>query len=444
MGGKLKFHLRNWETLTKDSEVLNLVKGLKIPLLHTVTPSNSHFALPSNKLAEEALDKEVFSMLEKKAIQVVRTPDQGRVFSHLFVTPKKDGGFRPIINLRKVNAVIPYQHFQMEGLKNVQDILLQGNWLIKIDLSDAFFSVPLHKDSRKLAAFHWKGVPYEFRVACFGLACAPRVFTKLMKVPIAFLRKLGLRVVVYLDDLLVMAASPRLALEARDTTMLVLESLGFTVNTKKSVLIPVQELTYLGILINSVNLTFSLPEEKVTSLLKSCQKISTLPISVRDLAKFVGKLISTMPAVTTALLQVRHLQRCLSGALHQQGSYEARAYLDKKCSTRGRLVVQEPPAEKRKASLYPPPRLDDSERCRRERGLGSKLRGLAHRGSVETRREGSPHKRVRDDCSKSGNQDLRKVEKPQVDSAPGRQHSDPVLHHETGGHQEQQAAAQGQ
>ena len=71
-------------------------------------------------------------MLEKKAIQVATSTVKGRFFSNLFVTTKKDGGFRPVINLKRLNKAIPYQHFQMEGLKNVQDLIEPMDYLIKI------------------------------------------------------------------------------------------------------------------------------------------------------------------------------------------------------------------------------------------------------------------------------------------------------------------------
>jgi hypothetical protein len=39
--------------------------------------------------------------------------------------------------------------------------------------------------------FSWKGTIYEFQVLCFGLASAPRVFTKVLKPVFAFFRKLA-------------------------------------------------------------------------------------------------------------------------------------------------------------------------------------------------------------------------------------------------------------
>ena len=74
----------------------------------------------------------------------------------------------------------------------------------------------------------------------------------------------------------------------------------------------------------------TLPEEKIESLLMFCKILTSQSFLIRDLAKLVGKLIATMPAVSIALLQVRFLQRCLAGALRSQGGgdYEAPAFLD--------------------------------------------------------------------------------------------------------------------
>ena len=103
----------------------------------------------------------------------------------------EEGEYRPIINLKGLNQFVPYLHFKMEGLKDVKNLLKKGDWMCKMDLKDAYFSVPLSPRSRKLVRFQWKGILYEFLSLAFGLGPAPRVFTKLMKVPISILRKLG-------------------------------------------------------------------------------------------------------------------------------------------------------------------------------------------------------------------------------------------------------------
>ena len=48
-------------------------------------------------------------------------PDQ--VVSSIFLRDKKDGGKRPIINLKRVNTCIAYEHFKMEGIPAMIDII---------------------------------------------------------------------------------------------------------------------------------------------------------------------------------------------------------------------------------------------------------------------------------------------------------------------------------
>ena len=53
-------------------------------------------------------------MLQKGAIQVV-SPLKTEFISTVFLFKKKDGGNRPVINLKQLNSFVVYQHFKMEG-----------------------------------------------------------------------------------------------------------------------------------------------------------------------------------------------------------------------------------------------------------------------------------------------------------------------------------------
>ena len=85
-------------------------------------------------------------MLEKQAIKLVQ-PSKDRFLSTLFLVTKKDTGYRPVINLKKLNRYIPYKHFKMEGLFLLKEIIQKNDYMCKIDLKDAYFAVPLHSSS---------------------------------------------------------------------------------------------------------------------------------------------------------------------------------------------------------------------------------------------------------------------------------------------------------
>ena len=56
----------------------------------------------------------------------------------------------------------------------------------------------------KYVRFEWESSLHEFLCLCSGLCPATKLFTKLIKVPVTILRKLYIRIIVYLDDFLIL------------------------------------------------------------------------------------------------------------------------------------------------------------------------------------------------------------------------------------------------
>ncbi len=94
-------------------------------------------------------------------------------YSTVFLVPKKEGQFRPVINLRSLNRFIRHQHFKMEGIHLLRDILQRGDWLCRRDLKDAYFAVLIIPAHQKLLRFLWNKSVYQFTCLPFGLSSAP-------------------------------------------------------------------------------------------------------------------------------------------------------------------------------------------------------------------------------------------------------------------------------
>jgi len=168
----------------------------------------------------------------------------------------------------------------------------------------------LHKTSQEKLRFKWGTDVYQFLCLCFGLGPAPRMFTKLLKVPIALMRRLNVRLIIYLDDILILACSPTELYLARDTMIYLLQNLGFLINIKKSQFQATQKIQFLGVEINSLNMSLSLPQEKVSKIIKQCQEILKKEfVSLRELTSLIGRLTSSAIAVLPSPLQYCTLQR---------------------------------------------------------------------------------------------------------------------------------------
>ena len=105
-------------------------------------------------------------------------------------------------------------------------------FMVSIDLKDAFFSVPLHKDSQMVTCFLVNNVTYH------GLSSSPRIFTKLMNEVILYLSSKGNTISAYLDDIFLSSSSKETLIEHTELTIDTLQSLGFTINQSKSSLTP--------------------------------------------------------------------------------------------------------------------------------------------------------------------------------------------------------------
>ena len=261
--GRISLFLANWKALSSDSWVLQTVtKGYRIPLTADPVqkfPPHSPYLPPGDVII---LEEEIQSLLQKQAIQQVPTSAVG-FYSNMFLVPKKGGGQRPVINLKHLNKFVKSEHFKREGLHTVKALLQRNDWMAKIDLKDAFFMIPMASQCHHLLLFRVGKRAYQFNCLPFGLCTAPRVFTKTLKPVVKMLRSMGLRVVIYIDDMLLMASSSNSLTEHIHLTLFLLENTGFVINEKKSLLEPTQEIEFLGMIINSKEMDIRLPGSKI-------------------------------------------------------------------------------------------------------------------------------------------------------------------------------------
>lgn len=152
--------------------------------------------------------------------------------------------------------------------------------MVMLDLNQAFYHIPLAESQHPYFAFNFQKRQYCFTCLPFGLMTSPRIFTKILKLIIKMARARGIRVVTYLDDLLIMAEFKEEALEKAKWLINQLQIHGFTINEKKSCFIPCQRIDFLGFQIDSKSMNLKLPRQKIHKLIHECKKaqhLKTIP-----------------------------------------------------------------------------------------------------------------------------------------------------------------------
>ncbi|CAI7776881.1 unnamed protein product [Closterium sp. NIES-54] len=76
--------------------------------------------------------------------------------------------------------------------------------MFAVDLKSGYHHVDIHPSCWNYLGFQFEGRSYVFRSLPFGLATAPFVFTQLIKQLARRWRALGVRVIPYVDDIIIL------------------------------------------------------------------------------------------------------------------------------------------------------------------------------------------------------------------------------------------------
>ncbi|XP_043472375.1 uncharacterized protein LOC122505029 [Leptopilina heterotoma] len=255
---RLRYFEINWKSIIEDRFILEVVRGYKIDLIDKVTQKIQ----PTHLEPNNDLDLAINNLLDIKAIEKC-SPEKGQ-----------------------------------------------------LDLKDAYLTVPVDSNDKKYLRFNYRNQLYQFNSLPFGLSSAPFVFTKLGKPVVNWLRERGVKVVIYLDDLLIFGTSEEECAKNVSLAIEILEFLGFIINWKKSDLVPKHCCQFLGMIINSQQTTLALPEIKRLKIKNMLDKIlRDKKIKIQKLSECIGVLVAACPAIAYGWLFYKHLEMTKISAL---------------------------------------------------------------------------------------------------------------------------------
>ena len=311
VGGRLQKFWQVWQRLGANPRAVSILKeGYSLPFrlrppLTRVPIIQSCYANPvKSRFLKEAL----ISLQGKLVVEPVLVRSSLALYNRLFLVPKPENRWRPILDLSRLNKFLKTGTFKMETPETIRTSLQKGEWVTSLDFSDAYFHIPIHPRSRKYMRFFLNKRAYQFTALPFGLATAPLEFTKIVKVKLMAQNR-GIRIHQYLDDWLLRAPSKEIGLHHTQVLLSLCHELGWLVNIKKSELNPQQVFTFVGYRFNLLTGRVLPTQERWASLR---QKLLFLraqdSCTVRQFMSLIGLLTATEKQVWSGRLHMRPIQ----------------------------------------------------------------------------------------------------------------------------------------
>ena len=154
----------------------------------------------------------------------------------------------------------------MDSIHTALSLVTEGWWRASLDLKDAYYNVRIHEAYQKFLKFSYKGTLFQYTVYPNGLSTCSKNFTKLLKPVLGVLRKQGHILIIFIDDIFVIATSYEGCAKTILAAIKLLTSLGFVIHVDKSVFYPQKQIVFLGFEINSVKMKITLTREKIAKI----------------------------------------------------------------------------------------------------------------------------------------------------------------------------------
>ncbi|XP_036146753.1 uncharacterized protein LOC118646913 [Monomorium pharaonis] len=230
---------------------------------------------PVSPKIQQAIYEEVDKMLEAGIIE----PSNREWSTPRVMIKKPNGTYRFCLDFRKLNDVSKKDAYPLPYMNSILDKLRAARYISTIDLSQAYFQIPLEKNSKEYTAFTVPGKGlFQFTRMPYGLTGAPATFQRLLDRLIG--PEMEPHAFAYLDDIVIVTRTFKEHLHWLGRVFNRIGEAGLTINPDKSKFCRSQ-VKYLGFLVQHEGLTVD--PEKTVAILEYPP-----PRNIRQLRRFIG------------------------------------------------------------------------------------------------------------------------------------------------------------
>ena len=158
VGARFQHFWKVWLELGAGPKVTHILKE-GYPLPFRIRPRLTRYptvvSCYVNPHRDSYLMEALHQLIDKNAVELVQNQKSLGFFNRLFLVPKPNNRWRPILDLSKLNLFLKVEKFKMETPETIRSSLQQGEWVTSIDFQDAYFHIPIQEQSRKYLRFHF-------------------------------------------------------------------------------------------------------------------------------------------------------------------------------------------------------------------------------------------------------------------------------------------------
>ncbi len=229
-----------------------------------------------------------------------------------------------------VNSYVPtLEKLHFQSIDDAIKLVDRDYYLAKIDLRHAYRSVPVHPANCPALGLKWTFLGDEAPTylmdtrLCFGGRRSPGIFHRLTQSVRRMMHRKGFDgIVVYLDDFLVVSPTKEECTLVFNTLLGLLTGLGFQISPSKLVS-PCQQLTFLGIVIDTCAMEISLPQDKLTETKQLVDLFASRPRATKhQLQQLAGKLNWACRVVYGGRTFLRRILDCMNLLVLPNAKYQ--------------------------------------------------------------------------------------------------------------------------
>lgn len=333
--GRLRQAREKWRQAGANEYILRVItEGYSIPFREF--PGDK--CMKNNKSARDNMNfvrKEISKLLHKGC--VTECSEKPKVINPLTVAFGKNGKERLVLDCRYINQFLVQYKFKYEDVKVALQMFEKGSYLFSYDLKSAYHHLLIKEEMRTYLGFSVEQSEvgevkyYVFNVLAFGLATAGYIFTKVMKVLVAYWRSQGHKVIMFLDDGIGGHLDFDRALQLSTYIQRSLTEFGFLLAVEKCHWAPVLRMTWLGFVLDMAVGKVFVTEERIQKLEAAIESfLFQLKVSAGKLmrVKFVASVVGQIISLQTVMGKIVSLRtRALYGCILSRASWEAPVFI---------------------------------------------------------------------------------------------------------------------